>query len=142
MKEYQHKHETTILLTSHYMKDVAALCKRVVIIAHGLIQYDGSLSGIVDRFSGSKVVTLQFASDDLPEDLERYGEILNIELPRVRIRVQRQAVAGMLSAVLDRCAIEDVSVEDPPLEEVIAELFSQVEDERQRSEHAVATEAP
>ena len=142
LKEYQRKNETTILLTSHYMKDVAALCKRVVIIAHGLIRYDGSLSGIIDRFSGSKIVTLQFATDDLPENLERYGEVLNIELPRVKIRVERQQVASMLAAVLDGCAIEDVSVEDPPLEEVIAELFSQVADERLQAEAAVTTEAP
>ena len=136
LKEYQRKHETTILLTSHYMKDVAALCQRVVIIANGLIRYDGSLSGIVDRFSGSKIVTLQFATDDLPEDLDRYGEVLNVELPRVRICVERQNVAGMLASVLDRCAIEDVSVEDPPLEEVIADLFSQVKDDATSSQTA------
>ena len=49
----------TILLTSHYMKDVAALCGRVVIIAHGRIIYDGSLAGIVDRFGGHKIISLQ-----------------------------------------------------------------------------------
>ena len=129
LKEYQQQNETTILLTSHYMKDIAALCQRVVIIANGLIRYDGSLSGIVDRFSGSKVVTLQFAGDEVPEDLERYGEVLGIEKPRARIRVQRQEVARMLASVLDRCSIADVSVEDPPLEEVIAEFFSQVKED-------------
>lgn len=128
LKEYQTRHETTILLTSHYMKDVAALCKRVVIIANGQIRYDGSLTGIVDRFSGSKIVTLDFAGDYVPEELERYGEILSTERPRVKLRVERQLVAKMLAAVLDQHSIEDVSVEDPPLEEVIAELFSQVDD--------------
>ncbi len=63
LKFYQQKRHITILLTSHYMKDVTALCKRVVIIAHGRIQYDGSLSGIVDRFSGHKIVTLQLAEE-------------------------------------------------------------------------------
>lgn len=143
LKEYQEKHETTILLTSHYMKDIAALCQRVVIIANGLIRYDGSLSGIVDRFSGSKVVTLQFAGD-VPDDLSRYGEVLGIEKPRVRIRVQRQEVAKMLASVLDRCSIADVSVEDPPLEEVIAEFFSQVKEDDQAeadAASALATEA-
>ena len=129
LKEYQRRHQTTILLTSHYMKDVAALCQRVVIIAHGMIRYDGSLSGIVDRFSGSKIVTLQFATDDLPPGLDQYGEVLQVELPRVKLRVARQKVAKMLAAVLDRCAIEDVSVEDPPLEEVIAQFFSTVKDD-------------
>ena len=61
LKYYQQKRRITILLTSHYMKDVSALCQRVVIIADGRLHYDGSLSGIVDRFSGYKVVTLQLA---------------------------------------------------------------------------------
>ncbi len=60
LKHYQEERQTTILLTSHYMKDVAALCQRVVIIAQGQIKYDGSLSGIVDRFSRHKRVTLLF----------------------------------------------------------------------------------
>ena len=59
------------------MKDVAALCQRVVIIAHGRIMYDGSLSGIIDRFSGHKIVTLLFPGDDAcRSDLARYGEVL------------------------------------------------------------------
>ena len=126
LKRYQHERDTTILLTSHYMKDVAALCKRVVIIAHGSIKYDGSLSGIVGRFSGSKIVTLHFSEDRLPNDLARYGEVLEVQVPKAKIRVVRQEVASMLAAVLDRCSIEDVSVEDPPLEEVIADVFSQI----------------
>lgn len=143
LKEYQAERETTILLTSHYMKDVAALCQRVVIIANGLIRYDGSLSGIVDRFSGSKVVTLQFADDQVPDDLARYGEVIEKQVPRVKLRVERTVVAKMLAAVLDRCSVEDVSVEDPPLEEVIAEMFSQVNDEQQTGDETPAlTESP
>ena len=143
LKEYQAERETTILLTSHYMKDVAALCQRVVIIANGLIRYDGSLSGIIDRFSGSKVVTLQFANDRVPDDLSRYGEVIEVQVPRVKLRVDRTVVAKMLAAVLDRGSIEDVSVEDPPLEEVIAELFSQVNEEPQAEDDSPAlTETP
>ena len=106
------------------MKDVAALCRRVVIIAQGSIMYDGSLAGIVDRFSGHKVLTLQFAGDDMPSDLARYGEIVEITEPKVRLRVDRRVIADVLSSVLAEHVIEDVSVEDPPLEEVIAEMFS------------------
>ncbi|MEM9659577.1 MAG: ABC transporter ATP-binding protein, partial [Planctomycetota bacterium] len=79
LKHYQEHRGITILLTSHYMKDVAALCKRVVVIARGKIMYDGSLSGIVDEFSGHKVVTLQFAGDRMPSDLAQYGDVLEIE---------------------------------------------------------------
>jgi ABC-2 type transport system ATP-binding protein len=128
LKEYQQKRETTILLTSHYMKDVAALCQRVVIIANGLIRYDGSLNGIIDRFSGSKIVTFQFADDRMPDDLSQYGDVIEVQVPRVKLRVERTEIAKMLASVLDRFEVEDVSVEDPPLEEVIAELFTQVSD--------------
>ena len=74
LKHYQQIRKITILLTSHYMKDVAALCKRVVVIAMGQIMYDGSLADIVDRFGGDKILTLQFADDSMPGDLARYGK--------------------------------------------------------------------
>lgn len=134
LKHYQEQREITILLTSHYMKDVAALCKRVVIIAHGDIMYDGSLSGIVDRFSGHKVLTLQFADDRMPSDLARYGEVLEIVEPKARIRVDRSSIAEVLSSVLANHTIEDISVEDPPLEEVIAEMFALSAEEKPTAE--------
>jgi len=124
LREYQQQRRTTILLTSHYMKDVAALCRRVVIIMLGRIVYDGSLSGIVDRFGGHKIITLQLADGHIPADLNRYGELLSSEPPRARLRVGRSEVTQVLSAILDRHSVVDVSVEDPPLEEVIAEVFS------------------
>jgi len=126
LRQYQERRQTTILLTSHYMKDVAALCQRVVIVAGGLVQYDGSLAGIVDQFSGKKIVTLQFAAGDRPEDLARLGTILETQWPRVKIGIARAEVPRVLAATLRDYAIEDVSVEDPPLEDVIADLFHQV----------------
>ena len=124
LKEYQRSRQITILLTSHYMKDVAALCKRLVIIAHGRIVYDGTLAGVIDRFGGHKVVTLQFAGDRMASDLARYGEVISEEPPKVKIRVARGEVPRVLSDALARYTIDDVTVEDPPLEDVIAEVFS------------------
>ena len=125
LKHYQEARRITILLTSHYMKDVAALCSRVVVINHGLIVYDGSLSGIVDRFSSHKVLTLLFANGQLPRDLTRYGEVVEQQGPKVKLRVDRNGIAGSLASILAQHTVEDVSVEDPPLEDVIAEVFSQ-----------------
>lgn len=122
LRYYQEKRKITILLTSHYMKDVAALCKRVVVIARGSIEYDGSLSGIIDKFSGFKIITLQFAEEHQP-DLRPLGEVLSETWPKVRLRVSRAAVPSTLSKVLAEHPIEDVAVEDPPLEDVIADLF-------------------
>ena len=127
LKHYQQERQITIMLSSHYMKDVAALCQRVVIITHGQIRYDGSLSGIIDRFSGQKLVTLHLADDAPVAGLERFGQVVETQLPKVRLRIDRTQVAKALAAILAQHAIEDIAVEDPPLEEVIADLFSQVQ---------------
>jgi ABC-2 type transport system ATP-binding protein len=128
LRHYQAERKITIMLTSHYMKDVAALCKRVVVIAHGQVQYDGSLSGIIDQFSGSKIVTLELEEGEGVAGLERFGTIQSIELPRVKLRCDRSQISSTLAGVLDAYSITDVAVEDPPLEEVIADLFTQVAD--------------
>jgi len=124
LKHYQQARRITILLTSHYMKDIAALCKRVVVIAQGRIIYDGSLAGIIDRFSSHKVLTLHFADGRLPGDLARYGDVLEWEEPKAKLRIDRNQISQVLSAVLADHVLQDVSVEDQPLEEVIAEVFS------------------
>ena len=131
LKYYQERRRITILLTSHYMKDVAALCQRVVIIAQGQIRYDGSLSGIIDRFGEHKVVTIQLADRQDAAGFERFGQVLELEPPRVKLRIERSRVATALAGLLAEHVVEDIAVEDPPLEEVIARLFSEV-DERLR----------
>ena len=138
LKHYQQLRQITILLTSHYMKDVAALCQRVVIIAQGRIMYDGSLAGIVDRFSGHKVVTLLFAADTMPDDLTRYGQVLQVQAPKAKLKVDRRVIPEVLANILASHTIEDVSVEDPPLEEVIAEVFSQAEKQAGETDQAFA----
>jgi ABC-2 type transport system ATP-binding protein len=126
LREYQLRRKITVLLTSHYMKDVAALCRRAVIIAQGQIQYDGSLSGIVDQFSSQKLVSLQLANGHATSDFERYGTVVSVEPPKVKLRIERTDVPRALAQILAEHTIEDVVVEDPPLEEVIAALFSRV----------------
>jgi ABC-2 type transport system ATP-binding protein len=127
LKHYQEARQITVLLTSHYMKDVAALCRRAIIIAQGQIKYDGSLSGIVDRFSGEKLITLQLADGQATEACRRYGNVVSIEPPRVKLRIERAQVARTLAEILAQHTVEDVVVEDPPLEEVIAAMFSHVQ---------------
>jgi len=139
LKHYQEQRKITILLTSHYMKDIVALCQRVVIIAQGKIVYDGSLDGIVDRFSGHKVLSLQFADDRMPSDLAQYGEVLEIVAPKVKLRVDRSSIAKVLSSVLASYSIEDVSVEDPPLEEVIADMFKLTAKQQSEEKAALAS---
>jgi ABC-2 type transport system ATP-binding protein len=137
LKHYQAVRHITILLTSHYMKDVAALCQRVVIVAHGQIIFDGSLSGIIDRFSSHKVLTLLFGPDGVPNDLARYGDVLEMAPPKVTLRVDRQATTRVLTSLLGKYTVEDISVEDPPLEEVIADMFALSEEEAKSRDNAV-----
>jgi ABC-2 type transport system ATP-binding protein len=127
LRAYQQQRQITVLLTSHYMKDVAALCRRVVIIAQGQIKYDGSLTGIIDRFSSQKLITLQLANGQPTNDFARYGSLVSVEPPKVKLRIERTDVPRALAAILAQHTIEDVIVEDPPLEEVIAALFSEAE---------------
>lgn len=123
LKHYQAEQKITVILTSHYMKDVEALCQRAVIINHGRIQHDGPLAQIVDRFSTHKILELQFASNSIPTDLSRFGEVFESQAPRAKLRIPRQQVPTVLANVLAAYPIEDVVVHDRPLEEVIAEAF-------------------
>jgi ABC-2 type transport system ATP-binding protein len=123
LTEYQLQKQTTVLLTSHYMKDVEALCRRAIVINEGEIKHDGPLADIVDRFSSHKQISLQFADAAVPDDLDRFGKVLDRTPPRARLEVPRQKVSEVLAAILDRYVIEDVSVQERPLEDVMAEMF-------------------
>ena len=133
LREYNTSRGVTMLLTSHYMRDVEALCKRVLVITHGKLVYDGPLSGITEQFGRDKLVHLQFEVDGVPSDIERYGAVFKREGPTVDLRVDRAKVAEVLAAVLDRHTVLDVSVQDPPLDQVIARVF-----EEGKARHAAA----
>jgi ABC-2 type transport system ATP-binding protein len=124
LMDYHTRRGVTTLLTSHYMRDVEALCKRVLVITHGTLLYDGPLSRIVERFSETKLVKLQF-EEQAPDDLGRFGEVVRREGPWADIKVERAQVASVLAAILDRHAVADVNVAEPPLEEVIARVFEE-----------------
>jgi ABC-2 type transport system ATP-binding protein len=125
LRDYHARHGVTMLLTSHYMRDVEALCERVLVIAHGSLVYDGPLSGITERFGQTKLIRLRFAEEPAPADLDRYGEVSRREGPAADVKVERARVAEVLGAILDRYAVTDVSVHDPPLEQVIARVFEE-----------------
>src|SRR3982751_1343467 len=79
LRDYHARRGVTMLLTSHYMRDVEALCSRVLVITHGTLGYDGPLSGITERFGQSKLVRLEFADGAVPGDLARFGELTRVE---------------------------------------------------------------
>jgi ABC-2 type transport system ATP-binding protein len=125
LKEYNAVRGVTMLLTSHYMRDVEALCRRVLVITQGRLVYDGPLAGITEQFGREKLVKLQFAQAAPDGELTRFGEVTRREGPAVDLKVDRARVAEVLSAILDRYTVVDVSVQDPPLDRMIARVFEE-----------------
>jgi ABC-2 type transport system ATP-binding protein len=125
LKEYNASRGVTMLLTSHYMRDVEALCSRMLIITHGRVIYDGDLAGITEQFGRSKLVRLQFAGEAAPVDLSRFGEVAQSEGPMIDLKVERGRVSEVIGAILDHHTIIDMSVQDPPLDQMIARVFQE-----------------
>lgn len=124
LKEYHARRGVTMLLTSHYMRDVEALCQRVLVITQGKLLYDGDLEGLTDRFGDAKLVKLEFV-DGTPEGLETFGEVTRKDAMTADLKVDRERISELLGALLDRHAVADLSVQDPPLEQVIARVFTE-----------------
>lgn len=121
--EYNRRYNATVILTSHYMADVEALCKRVVVIHHGKILFDGLLSGLVERFSPHKTIVVDIAAES--PDLRAYGHVMSTEGSRVTLRVPKSETAQVTGRLLADLPIVDLTVEDPPIEEVIEQVFAE-----------------
>jgi ABC-2 type transport system ATP-binding protein len=126
LREHNAKHRTTILLTSHYMADIQALCERVIIIDHGTIFFDGQLSQVVDRFADSKLVTIQChgGADCSAEQLARYGQVVERTLGSIRLKVKRERVIAVCKELLDQLPVSDIDIQEVPIEEVIRQIFA------------------
>ena len=122
IREYNKLHDSTVLLTSHYMADVEALCKRVVVIHHGQILFDGDLSGLVARFSPHKTISVQLDSGSY--DLSVYGEVMEQNGAGIKLRVPKADTAAVTGRLLSSLPVIDLTVEDPPIEEVIEQVFA------------------
>ena len=124
LQEYNRRTGATILLTSHYMADVTALCERIIIIHHGQLKYDGAITDLARRIAPFKLigVALQDGADD---DLSRYGTPIpneNGDGKRL-IQVQADQVAPIAARLLAELAVQDLTIEDPPIEDVIERAF-------------------
>ncbi len=123
--EYNQRHEATVLLTSHYMADVEALCRRVVVIHHGQLLFDGDLAVLVQRFSPYKTIAVDLeGGGGQRDDLSRYGEVMSVEDGRVTFRIPKAKTASATSRLLAELPVTDLTVADPPIEEVIDRVFA------------------
>lgn len=126
LRKYNEQHKTTIVLTSHYMADIEALCQRVIIIDHGKISFDGRLSEVVDRFADFKHITIQCDGADkcTDADLAKYGEVLEKTSETIKLKVKRDRVIPACKGLLDELPVRDIDIEEVPIEDVIRQIFA------------------
>lgn len=122
LKQHNARTKTTILLTSHYMQDIEELCERVILIDHGRLMFDGPLDRIVERFAGNKIVEAKFSAP-ATSDFGALGRVLEHSPDRVRIETPRVQVASVCRALLDLAPVADLTVTEPPIEEIVRRFF-------------------
>ncbi|MFL5775971.1 MAG: ATP-binding cassette domain-containing protein [Chloroflexota bacterium] len=120
--EYNRRFGATVLLTSHYMADVQALCKRVVVIHHGHVLFDGALADLAQRFNATK--TIGVILKDGTADLSAYGEVMEADDGRVLLRVARADAPDIATRLLRDLPVADLTIEDPPIDDVIESVFA------------------
>lgn len=123
LRDYNQRTGATILLTSHYMADITALCERVLLIYAGQLIYDGSLDGLIDHFAPYREVQLELAQPLLEDKLSTYGELEAVEGREVRLLVKREALTSTVSRILAELEVVDLTITEPPIEEVIGRVF-------------------
>ena len=126
IKELNRRNGATILLTSHYMDDIVALCRRVIVIHHGKILYDGGLADLAERMAPYKIVGATLRDGAIGRDLSAYGDVVSNENGLVKLRVPRAEAAERTARLVRDLegGLADLSLEDPPIEEVIDRVFS------------------
>jgi ABC-2 type transport system ATP-binding protein len=123
--EYNQRYGATVLLTSHYMADVQALCKRVIVIHHGRILFDGDLSALAAQFGAEKTigVTLKEGSAEAI-DFSSYGKVVGSDDGKVSLKVGRDVTPDVAGRLLHDLPVADLTIEDPPIEDVIESVFA------------------
>jgi viologen exporter family transport system ATP-binding protein len=123
LRDYNRKHGASILLTSHYMADITALCDRVVMIHKGGLIYDGSLSSVVERFAPFREVKVELGGEVDHDTIKRFGEVESIDGRVARLLVKRDGLTATVNRLLAELDVTDLTVTDPPIEEVIGRVF-------------------
>ncbi len=150
IRRHNAQQKTTIILTSHYMADIQALCERVIIIDHGKLFFDGKLNEIVDRFADFKLITIQCENAEsvvaqashlcdenknenenrntqagIPRhDLSRYGEVTEKTATAITLKVKRDRVIQVCKSLLDELPVTDIDIQEVPIEDVIRQIFA------------------
>jgi ABC-2 type transport system ATP-binding protein len=126
LRHHNTTHQTTILLTSHYMADIQELCQRVIIIDRGTIFFDGQLGEILDRFADFKVVTIQYAvgTNCVAANLAKYGDVVEQTAVSIKLKVKRDRVISVCKELLDELPVTDIDIQEVPIEDIIRQIFA------------------
>jgi ABC-2 type transport system ATP-binding protein len=132
LKKYNREHKTTIILTSHYMRDVEELCERVIVLHQGEIYFDGSIEELTRRISDDKLLTITF-EDFVPEEIKKRFEVLSEDETSITLKVKREEIADVSRFFLSNYRIVDIKAEEIPLEELIRTLFLELRENEEIS---------
>jgi ABC-2 type transport system ATP-binding protein len=123
VRDYNQRHEATVLLTSHYMDDVVALCPRIIVIDRGTLIHDGDLRQLIKTMDPDKRVSFTLTEEIGDDELTRLGALLAHDAQRVTLRVAERELPEVIGRLLGALKVTDLAIEDPPLEEVLRVMF-------------------
>jgi ABC-2 type transport system ATP-binding protein len=121
---YNRRYEATVLLTSHYMADVTALCKRVIVINRGRLLYDGNLQSLVEQVAPHKIIHVTLSAPVSPEILAAYGSVQRLEGLEAELSVGRAETTRVGARLLAELPVADINIAEPPIEAIIGEVFA------------------
>lgn len=121
---YNERFNASVMLTSHYMADVTALCKRIIVVDKGTIIFDGDLSKLIEQVSPHKIITVELTSPVSSDALAQYGQVQSLEGLNAQLNVSRQVTSTMAARLLSEQPIADVTIADPPIEDIISHIFA------------------
>ncbi len=136
LMELHAKSGTTLLLTSHYMQDVQELCKRVILIDHGALYYDGTLEKLVNQFSETRNIKLEFSTVVEESDVKAVGEVVEFSTTGAILKVPSQSVAHVVASAMEKLPVQDIAIVETEIEDVIRQLFNR-EEGSPHSGHAI-----
>lgn len=122
--EYNTRWNATIILTSHYMADVVALCKRVIVINDGKLLYDGDLQAMAERIAPYKLLRVNFAVPAAGLELSAYGELRRIDGQNAELLIPREQTSSITARLLAELPVADLTIEEPAIEEIIGRVFA------------------
>ncbi|MDX2093117.1 MAG: ATP-binding cassette domain-containing protein [Kofleriaceae bacterium] len=123
VRDYNQRHEATVLLTSHYMDDVVALCPRIIVIDMGKLIHDGDLRQLIKAMDPDKRVSFTLGAPVDDAELDKLGKLLAREAQRITLRVADRELPAVVSHLLGTLKVSDLAIEDPPLEEILRVMF-------------------